>query len=61
MEAPISYEEAYKELRAIAMKIELEEITMDEIPDLIERSKWLVQFCESKLQGIEQMMADDIN
>lgn len=45
----ISYEEAYKELNSIVLKIESGEVTISEVNSLIERGKELINICYNEL------------
>jgi len=50
---PKSYEEAYRELQSLAEKLESDEVGIDQLSDVVERAKILVQFCQERLRTTE--------
>ena len=48
-----SYEQAMKELEDLLMKVENDEINIDDLSALVKRSVKLIKDCKSQLTGIE--------
>lgn len=53
MEANITYEEAYRELVAIASEIESETVSVDELAKKVKRASELITLCQAKLKSTE--------
>jgi len=53
MEETITYDQAYKELEAIAKDIENESISVDELAIKVKRAAELISICEVKLKSAE--------
>ena len=49
----LTYEEAYKELAAIASEIENETISVDVLAIKVKRASDLITFCQTKLKSTE--------
>ena len=54
MEAQLTYESAYAELQEIAMAIENETISVDQLAEKLKRAALLIEFCQSRLRSTEQ-------
>jgi exodeoxyribonuclease VII small subunit len=54
MEAPLTYESAYAELQEIAIAIENETISVDQLAEKLKRAAQLIEFCQSRLRSTEQ-------
>jgi len=54
----MTYQEALDELKKIAQRIEIEELNLDEIEELLARSKELVQLCRSSLRRVNEQLND---
>ncbi|KIC96303.1 exonuclease VII small subunit [Flavihumibacter solisilvae] len=54
MEAPLTYESAYAELQEIALAIENETISVDQLAEKLKRAAQLIEFCQSRLRSTEQ-------
>jgi exodeoxyribonuclease VII small subunit len=50
----LSYEEAYKELKQIAIEIENESVSVDVLAARVKRASELITYCQSKLRATEQ-------
>jgi exodeoxyribonuclease VII small subunit len=50
----LSYEEAYKELKQIALEIENESVSVDVLSARVKRASELITYCQSKLRATEQ-------
>lgn len=50
----LSYEEAYKELKEIALEIENESVSVDVLAARVKRASELITYCQSKLRATEQ-------
>jgi exodeoxyribonuclease VII small subunit len=50
----LSYEEAYKELKQIALEIENESVSVDVLAARVKRASELITYCQSKLRATEQ-------
>ena len=50
----LSYEEAYKELKQIALEIENESVSVDVGAARVKRASELITYCQSKLRATEQ-------
>jgi exodeoxyribonuclease VII small subunit len=53
METTLTYEEAYKELAAIAKEIELESVSVDVLAQKVRRASELITWCQTKLRTTE--------
>ncbi|ATL45879.1 exodeoxyribonuclease VII small subunit [Chitinophaga caeni] len=54
MEAILTYEAAYNELKEIEAAITNETISVDELASKVKRAAFLVKFCQDKLRATEQ-------
>jgi exodeoxyribonuclease VII small subunit len=61
MEETITYDQAYKELEAIAKDIENESISVDELAIKVKRAAELISICEVKLKSAETEVNNIIN
>lgn len=61
MEETITYDQAYKELEAIAKDIENESISVDELAVKVKRAAELIHICEVKLKNAETEVNNIIN
>jgi len=61
MEETITYDQAYKELEAIARDIENERISVDELAVKVKRAAELINLCEVKLKSAEIEVNNIIN
>ena len=53
MEQTQTYEQAYKELTAIAGEIENDTISVDQLAQKVKRASELIKICQSKLREAE--------
>ncbi|MBS1662961.1 MAG: exodeoxyribonuclease VII small subunit [Bacteroidetes bacterium] len=53
MEPTLTYEEAYKELAAIAREIETEAISVDILAQKVKRASELITYCQARLRTTE--------
>ncbi|HEY6899050.1 MAG TPA: exodeoxyribonuclease VII small subunit [Puia sp.] len=53
MEPTLTYEEAYKELAAIAREIETESISVDVLAQKVKRASELITYCQTRLRTTE--------
>jgi len=53
MEPTLTYEEAYKELAAIAKEIESESVSIDVLAQKVRRASELITWCQTKLRTTE--------
>jgi exodeoxyribonuclease VII small subunit len=53
MEQTLTYEEAYKELAAIAKEIESESVSVDVLAQKVRRASELITWCQTKLRTTE--------
>lgn len=53
METTLTYEQAYKELAAIASEIENETISVDVLAEKVKKASQLISFCQTKLKSTE--------
>ena len=53
METTLTYEEAYKELAAIAKEIESESVSVDVLAQKVRRASELITWCQTKLRTTE--------
>ena len=53
METTLTYEQAYKELAAIASEIENETISVDVLAEKVKKAAQLITFCQTKLKSTE--------
>lgn len=61
MEQTLTYDQAYKELEAIARDIENESISVDELAVKVKRAAELINICEVKLKNAETEVNNIIN
>ncbi len=54
----LNYKETLEELELIAQRIKNEEIPIEELPDVIQRAKSLVQICSDMLRNAENSLKD---
>ncbi len=50
----LTYEEAYSELEDILQQLQEGEISMEKLPELVQRAGELVNYCRQKLRSIEK-------
>lgn len=50
---PASYDDAIQELQAIAQALQTNEISMDLLPEQLERAETLIRFCRERLRQVE--------
>ncbi|HHJ50832.1 MAG TPA: exodeoxyribonuclease VII small subunit [Phaeodactylibacter sp.] len=55
----LTYEDAYTELEGILLRLQEEEVNMEELPKLIQRAKELTEYCRGKLREVEEKVADE--
>ena len=53
MEANLTYETAYNELRQIASDIENESVSVDQLAEKLKRASILIKYCQEKLRATE--------
>jgi len=53
METTFTYEEAYRELAAIAREIESESVSVDILAQKVKRASQLISYCQTKLRTTE--------
>ena len=53
MEATITYESAYAELKKITQDIESETVSVDILATKVKRASELIEFCQTKLRSTE--------
>ena len=53
MQQPQTYEEAFRELAAIAKAIETEAVSVDELASKVKRAAELIDFCQARLRSTE--------
>ncbi len=53
MEANMTYEAAYAELKKITAEIESETVSVDELAKKVKRASELIEFCQTKLKSTE--------
>jgi exodeoxyribonuclease VII small subunit len=49
----MNYEDAYRELRAIAQEIESQNVSVDVLAEKVRRANELIAFCQEKLRATE--------
>ena len=49
----LTYENAYRELTAIALEIETESVSVDVLAEKVKRASELIEFCQTKLRDTE--------
>lgn len=54
MEAIISYESAFQELRQISSDIENEAVSVDVLAEKVKRASELITFCQAKLRETQE-------
>jgi len=52
----LSYEQALEELQSIMQELQEESVGVDDLTEKSERATELIQYCKSKLRGIESSM-----
>ena len=60
MSIKLTYEEAYKELAAIAKEIETEAISVDVLAEKVKRASDLITYCQQKLRVTEDEVGNII-
>ncbi len=55
----ISYKETFNELEMISQRIKNNEIPVEELPEVIQRAKLLVQLCSEMLRNVEESLKDE--
>ena len=58
---PESYESGKAELDRIRKRIENNEFDMDELEQLIDRGKFLIEYLTDKLKNIDRKLEDNFN
>jgi len=53
MAQTLTYEEAYNELKEIALEIETESVSVDVLAQRVKRASELIAFCQAKLKSTE--------
>jgi len=53
MEQNLTYEQAYKELEAIAREIEAQDVSIDVLAQKVKRAAELITYCQTKLRSTE--------
>ena len=53
MEKNLTYEQAYKQLKQIALEIENETISVDLLAEKVKTASELINFCQEKLRSTE--------
>ena len=53
MAEKMSYEDAYKELSAIAREIETETVSVDVLAEKVKKASMLIKLCQDKLRSTE--------
>ena len=53
METTLTYEDAYRELAAIAKEIESEAVSVDVLAQKVKRASELITYCQTKLRTTE--------
>ena len=54
MKETINYKDAFKELKEIVEKLEVGEISVDELSDKVKRASFLIAVCKTKLTTTEE-------
>jgi len=57
MEQNSTYEQAYKELEAIAREIESQAVSIDVLAQKVKRAAELITYCQTKLRSTEAEVA----
>ncbi len=50
----VGYEEALHELEALLVKVESDDVSIDELSEMVQRSVELLKICKNQLRGIEE-------
>jgi exodeoxyribonuclease VII small subunit len=50
----LTYSEALSELQSILLKLEKQELDVDQLSDQVKRASELIKFCKSKLHDTEE-------
>lgn len=58
---PDSYESGKKELEEIRRKLETNQFDMDELEQLIDRGRYLIEYLTDKLKNIDRKLEDNFN
>ncbi|MGL1888044.1 MAG: exodeoxyribonuclease VII small subunit [Reichenbachiella sp.] len=58
---PKSYQESFDELSSISQQLESEEVSIDNLTTLVERSNLLLKFCQDKLRKTEEEINKSTN
>lgn len=53
METPLTYEQAYSELKRISAEIESESVSVDVLAERVKRASFLIEYCQKKLRASE--------
>jgi len=56
-----SYEEALHELEGLLNKVEGDEVSIDELSDMVQQSVELIKTCKNQLKGIEKNINDSFS
>jgi exodeoxyribonuclease VII small subunit len=60
---PGSYEAAYQELQEVLQRLRTEKVKVDEITEMVERSKHLIRYCREQLRNtgslVEQLLEEE--
>ena len=56
-ETPVSYEAAAQELDALVRQMESAQLPLDQLLSSYQRGAFLLQFCQGKLQALEQQIS----
>ena len=59
-QSALSYSEGKKELESIREKLENDDFDIDQLEDLIDRGKYLIEFLTEKLRKIEEKVNDSV-
>jgi len=58
IEEPVNFQQAFDELTEILKTIETGNLSIDGLPNILARAKFLNQYCEKKLTQIESELND---
>ena len=61
MEANLTYEKAYNELKVLADEIETESVSVDVLAEKVKRAFFLIGFCQDKLRATEKEVSNIIS
>ncbi|MCB0658877.1 MAG: exodeoxyribonuclease VII small subunit [Saprospiraceae bacterium] len=51
-----TYQDAYKRLQAILKLMESQDVTVDDLPKLVEESQQLLNYCRERLRTTEEQL-----